>query len=43
MPVAVVAGIALHSLTGGKLLYTILLTLLIVGVMFGALFLWLLG
>ncbi|POT56443.1 hypothetical protein C3432_13545 [Citrobacter amalonaticus] len=43
MPVAVVVGIALHSLMGGKLLYSIVSTLLTVGAMFGALFMWLLG
>ncbi|QMI06366.1 DUF3561 family protein [Citrobacter sp. RHB25-C09] len=43
MPVAVMAGIALHSLMGGRLLYSAVVTLLIVTAMFGALFLWLLG
>ncbi|MDN8600534.1 DUF3561 family protein [Citrobacter enshiensis] len=43
MPVAVVVGIALHSLMKGKLLFSVISTLLTVGAMFGALFLWLLG
>lgn len=43
MPVAVVVGIALHSLMDGKLRYSIVFTLATVGIMFGALFMWLLG
>ena len=43
LPVAIVAGIALHSLMKGKLLLSITFTLLVVGSMFGALFLWLLS
>lgn len=43
MPVAVVVGIAQHSLFNGKLRYSIVATLLTVFAMFGALFLWLLG
>ena len=43
MPVAVVVGIALHSLMDGKLRYSIVFTLVTVGIMFGALFMWLLG
>ena len=43
LPVAIVAGIALHSLLKGRLLLSITCTLLVVGAMFGALFLWLLG
>lgn len=43
MPVAVVVGIALHSLLGGKFLYTILVTALTVIAMFGILFMWLMG
>ena len=43
MPVAVVVGIALHSLMDGKLRYSIVFTLMTVGIMFGALFMWLLG
>ena len=43
MPVAVVVGIALHSLMDGKLRYGIVFTLVTVGIMFGALFMWLLG
>ena len=38
MPVAVVVGIALHSLMDGKLRYSIVFTLVTVGIMFGALF-----
>lgn len=43
MPVAVVVGIALHSLHNGKLLYSALTTVAAVAVMFGLLFLWLMG
>ena len=43
MPVAVVVGIALHSLLNGKLLYSVSATILTVGLMFALLFLWLLG
>ena len=43
MPVAVVVGIALHSLMDGKLQYSVCATILTVGLMFGLLFLWLLG
>ncbi|MEH9089624.1 DUF3561 family protein [Klebsiella quasipneumoniae subsp. similipneumoniae] len=43
MPVAVVVGIALHSLLNGKLLYSASATILTVGLMFALLFLWLLG
>ncbi len=43
MPVSVVVGIALHSLLGGKLLYSSVATLLTVIAMFGVLFMWLLG
>lgn len=43
MPVAVVVGIALHSLMDRKLRYSIVFTLATVGIMFGALFMWLLG
>lgn len=43
MPVAVVVGIALHSLMDGKLRYGIVFTTVTVGIMFGALFMWLLG
>lgn len=43
LPVAIAAGIALHSLVKGKLLLSITFTLLAVGLMFGALFMWLLG
>lgn len=43
MPVSVVVGIALHSLLGGRLLYSSVATLLTVAAMFGVLFMWLLG
>lgn len=43
LPVAIVAGIALHSLLKGRLFLSITSTLLTVGLMFGALFMWLLG
>ena len=43
MPVAVVVGLALHSLMDGKLRYSIVFTLATVGIMFGARGMWLLG
>lgn len=43
MPVAVVVGIAMHSLLGRRLIYSVVATLLSVAIMFGILFLWLLG
>lgn len=43
LPVSVVVGIALHSLLGGRLLISCIVTVLAVGLMFGALFLWLMG
>lgn len=43
LPVSVVIGIALHSLMNGKLLYSIVVTLITVAALFGLLFLWLLG
>ncbi|HCC0888733.1 TPA: DUF3561 family protein [Salmonella enterica] len=43
MPVSVIIGIALHLLVKGKLLFSMMFTLLAVGAMFGALFIWLLG
>ena len=43
MPVAVVVGIALHSLLDGKLLYSSVATLLTVIAMLGVLFMWLMG
>lgn len=43
MPVAVVVGIALHSLLNGKLLYTTPITIVAVVAIFGLLFLWLMG
>lgn len=43
MPVAVVVGVALHSLFNGKLLYSTLITIATVVVIFGLLFLWLMG
>lgn len=43
MPVSVIIGIALHLLVKGKLLFSIISTLLAVGALFGLLFIWLLG
>ncbi|QLR44387.1 DUF3561 family protein [Enterobacter sp. RHBSTW-00994] len=43
MPVAIVVGIALHSLLNGKLLYSAVVTIVTVVLMFGLLFLWLMG
>ena len=43
MPVAVVVGIALHSLLNRRLLLSILATALTVVLVFGTLFLWLVG
>jgi dolichyl-phosphate-mannose--protein O-mannosyl transferase len=43
LPVALVTGVALHSLLAGRLGYSVVFTLLTVGAMFGALFMWLLG
>lgn len=43
MPVAVVVGIALHSLLDGRLLYSAIITIVTVVVLFGLLFLWLMG
>lgn len=43
LPVSVVIGIAMHSLVNGKLLYSVVATLITVGALFGLLFLWLLG
>jgi len=43
MPVAVVVGIALHSILRGKLLFSCVATLLSVALMFGVLFMWLMG
>ena len=43
LPVAVVVGIALHSLMRGRLLFSCIVTVLAVGLMFGMLFLWLIG
>ncbi|EAQ6265064.1 DUF3561 family protein [Salmonella enterica] len=43
MPVSVIIGIALHLLVKGKVLFSIMFTLLAVGALFGALFIWLLG
>ena len=42
MPLSVVIGIAMYSLSGAKLLLSALTTLLLVAVMFGVLLLWLL-
>lgn len=43
MPVAVVVGVAMHSLLSQRMFYSCIATLLTVAVMFGILFLWLLG
>ncbi len=43
MPVSVIIGIVLHLLVKGKILFSIMFTLLAVGALFGALFIWLLG
>ncbi len=43
MPVAVVVGIALHSLLNGRLLYSTIVTIATVVIIFGLLFLWLMG
>ncbi|ENA0610083.1 DUF3561 family protein [Enterobacter bugandensis] len=43
MPVAVVVGIALHSLFNGRLLYSAVITIATVVLIFGLLFLWLMG
>lgn len=43
MPVAVVVGIALHSLLNGRLLYSTIITVATVVIIFGLLFLWLMG
>ncbi|MRS89464.1 DUF3561 family protein [Enterobacteriaceae bacterium RIT714] len=43
MPVAVMVGIALHSLLNGRLLYSTLITIATVVMIFGLLFLWLIG
>lgn len=43
MPVAVVVGIALHSLMRRRILYSCVTTVLTVALMFGILFMWLMG
>lgn len=43
MPVAVLIGVALHSLLDSKLLYSLPVTVLTVMALFGLLFLWLMG
>lgn len=43
MPVAVVVGIALHSLFNGRLLYSAVFTIAAVVIIFGLLFLWLMA
>ncbi|WP_407731502.1 DUF3561 family protein [Pseudocitrobacter faecalis] len=43
MPVAVVIGVAIHSLVNSKLRYSIIVTLLTVAALCGLLFLWLMG
>lgn len=43
MPVAVVVGIAIHSLLNGRLVYSSMATALASVAMFGILFIWLMG
>ncbi len=43
MPVAVMVGIAIHSLLNGRLVYSSLVTALASVAMFGMLFMWLMG
>ncbi|RPH27679.1 DUF3561 family protein [Buttiauxella warmboldiae] len=43
LPVAVVVGIALHSLLSGRLICSCIATMLAVALMFGILFMWLMG
>jgi len=43
MPVAVVIGIALHSLLEGRLVLSVIATIITVALMFGVLFLWLMS
>ena len=43
MPVAVVIGVAFHSLVKGKNGYTIVATLVKVGILYGLLFMWLMS
>ncbi|MGL5700746.1 MAG: DUF3561 family protein [Kluyvera sp.] len=43
MPVAVVVGVAFHSLMKGKLIYTIIATLLMVAILCGLLFTWIMS
>ncbi|WP_171923032.1 DUF3561 family protein [Salmonella bongori] len=43
MPVSVIIGIALHLLVKGKLLFSMMFTLVAVGALFGVLSIWLLG
>ncbi|SUW62524.1 Inner membrane protein ygbE [Buttiauxella agrestis] len=43
LPVAVVVGIALYSLLRGRVVYSCAATVLAVALMFGILFLWLMG
>ncbi|QFH68385.1 DUF3561 family protein [Enterobacter sp. E76] len=43
MPVAVVIGIALHSLLDGRLIVSCMMTIATVALMFGVLFLWLMS
>ncbi|WP_031522884.1 DUF3561 family protein [Siccibacter colletis] len=43
LPVSVVVGVALHSLLNGRLLLSIVATIITVAILFGALFLWLMG
>lgn len=43
LPVAVVVGVALHSLLNGRLMLSAVTTIASVALLFGALFLWLMG
>jgi len=43
LPLSVVIGIAMYSLSGGKLMLSAVTTLLLVALMFGVLLLWLLN
>ncbi|MCS3434053.1 DUF3561 family protein [Klebsiella sp. BIGb0407] len=43
MPLSVVIGVAMYSLSGAKLVFSALTTLVLVGLMFGVLLFWLLN
>lgn len=43
MPVAIVIGIAFHSLANGKIGYTIVTTFMVMALLCGLLFIWLMG